>query len=183
MSAAAAALRRDLHDALGIYAPLVRVLDELASMLMQVTPSAYTARPLLGVSGSIGEHVRHALDHVTAFAAARQPQVLTYDRRERGTAVEGDSGAALGAVLRIKAALTATTTAAARLDEPIAVSAILSRGSEPVSMRSTLGRELAFVVSHTVHHQALIAMLLAVNGSGVPDSYGLAPSTPRLAGS
>ena len=48
-------------------------------------------------------------------------------------------------------------------------------------MRSTLRRELAFVISHTVHHQALIAMLLAVAGLQVPESFGLAPSTPRLA--
>lgn len=179
MSAVATAVARELDAAIGACAPLVRLLDELASMLMQVSPSVYTARPLLGVSGSIGEHVRHALDHVAAFAAAGQDEVLTYDGRERGTPVESDSGAALRAILRLKTALT--TGASEGLDRPVAVTAVLSRGREPVSMRSTLRRELAFVVSHTVHHQALIAMLLAVAGTDVPHSFGLAPSTPRLA--
>lgn len=179
MSAAAVALGRELDDALGIYSPLVRLLDELASVLMQVRPAVYTARPLLGVSGSIGEHVRHVLDHIAALATGGQHDILTYDRRVRGTSIEADSAAALDAILRMKAILT--TADNLRLDQPIMMTAILSRGREPVSMRSTLRRELAFVLSHTVHHQALIAMLLAVAADGVPDSFGLAPSTPHLA--
>jgi uncharacterized damage-inducible protein DinB len=178
---AAVAIRRELDGALGVYAPLIRLLDEVASMLVRVTPPAYTARPLLSVSGSIGEHVRHVLDHVAAFAAARHSQVLSYDRRERGTALETDSGAALRAIVHLKAVLT--NADGMGVDEPILVSAILSRGGEPMPMRSTLRRELAFVVSHTIHHQALIAVLLAITGSQVPDAFGLSPSTPRLAGS
>jgi uncharacterized damage-inducible protein DinB len=170
---------RALDDALGVYAPLVRLLDELASVLMQVQPAVYTARPLLGVSGSIGEHVRHVLDHIAALATGGRHDVLSYDRRVRGTSIETDSAAALDAILQMKSILTAVDEV--RLDEPITVTAVLSRGREPVWMRSTLGRELAFVLSHTVHHQALIAMLLAVGGTAVPESFGLAPSTPRLA--
>ena len=40
---------------------------------------------------------------------------------------------------------------------------------------STLGRELAYVNSHTIHHQALIAVLLELAGVPVPDHLGLAP--------
>jgi len=52
---------------------------------------------------------------------------------------------------------------------------------EVVTGWSTLGRELAFVNSHTIHHQALIAVLLELSGVQVPDHLGLAPSTPRRA--
>jgi uncharacterized damage-inducible protein DinB len=44
---------------------------------------------------------------------------------------------------------------------------------------STLARELAFVVHHTIHHQAMIAVLFACQGHTVADSFGLAPATPR----
>jgi len=155
---------------------LGRLLDALGSVLLQVSQAAYTAKPLPEVSGSVGEHVRHVLDHVAALAAARPHGVLTYDRRERGTAIETDSGAALRGIFRLKAALGDLDDATLR--SSILVITILERGQPPVATWSTLNRELAFVISHTIHHQALIATLLAIGGGDVPEAFGVAPSTP-----
>jgi uncharacterized damage-inducible protein DinB len=44
---------------------------------------------------------------------------------------------------------------------------------------STLARELAFVLNHTIHHQAMIGLLASLHGCDVPDGFGYAPSTPR----
>jgi hypothetical protein len=139
---------------------------------------AYTAKPLPGVSGSIGEHVRHVLDHVAAFTKARPQGVLTYDSRERGTPVETDPGAALRAILRLKAVLSDLD--GATLHSPVAVMSIVERGRPPMVVWSTINRELAFVISHTIHHQALIATLLAIGDGDVPEAFGVAPSTPPL---
>ncbi len=155
---------------------LIRRLDDLGAVLLRVTPEAYTARPLPGVSGSIGEHVRHILDHVAAVMGARPNIVLTYDRRDRGTAVETDTGAALRVILRLSSALI---DAAASLEAPVAVDSILESGAGPSTSWSTLGRELAFVINHTVHHQALIAVLLSLQGAPVSETLGYAPTTPR----
>jgi hypothetical protein len=155
---------------------LARLLDDLASLLLRVPVHTYVARPLPGVSGSIGEHVRHILDHVRAMAMARPYGTLTYDRRERGTAVETDRGAALRALLRLRSLLTDLCDEA--LDSPLVVTSLLARGQEADAAWSTLRRECAFVVSHTVHHQALIATLLAISGVDAPEAFGLAPSTP-----
>jgi uncharacterized damage-inducible protein DinB len=159
-------------------AVLSRQLDDLATVLLRVPPAVYSARPL-PVSGSVGEHVRHILDHVSALVVARTHAVLTYDSRERGTAVEIDSGVALRTILRLKAALADADDA--QLDQPLAVASLLTRGGAPVSAWSTLRRELTFVCNHTVHHQALIAVLLSMMGVAVPEAFGLAPSTPRQA--
>jgi hypothetical protein len=155
---------------------LVRLLDDLATLVLRLSANTYTARPLPGVSGSVGEHVRHVLDHVSAFAAARPYGTMTYDRRERGTLVEIDRGAALQAILRLKVVVGAITDEV--LDSPVIVASLVERGTEADSARSTLRRELASVVSHTVHHQALMATLLAIAGVSVPDAFGLSPSTP-----
>ena len=152
---------------------LARLLDALGSVLLQVSQAAYTAKPLAEVSGSVGEHVRHVLDHVAALAAARPHGVLTYDRRERGTAIETDS---LRGIFRLKAALGDLDDATLR--SSILVITILERGQPAVATWSTLNRELAFVISHTIHHQALIATLLAIGGGDVPEAFGVAPSTP-----
>jgi len=156
---------------------LARLLDDLGSVLLTLSPAAYMAKPLPGVSGSIGEHVRHILDHAAAFASARPYGVLTYDRRERGTPIETDPGAALRAIFRLKAAIAHVDEAT--LESPVAVMTMLEHGEPSIAAWSTLQRELAFVASHTVHHQALIATLLAIGGDEVPDAFGLAPSTPR----
>ena len=42
---------------------------------------------------------------------------------------------------------------------------------------STLGRELLFLLSHTIHHYALIDLLLREEGFEVPPDFGMAPST------
>jgi uncharacterized damage-inducible protein DinB len=156
---------------------LTRLLDDLATVLLALRDDLYRAKPLPGVSGSIGEHVRHVLDHVSAFAGARPYGTLTYDTRERGTPIETDRGAALRAMLRLKPFLEGLSDQT--LDSPVLVMSVIERGSAPEASRSTLRRELAFVLNHTVHHQALIATLLAITGASVPEAFGLAPSTPN----
>ncbi len=160
-------------------AVLRRQLDEIADVVMATDAASYVARPLPHVSGSIGEHVRHCLDHIAALIGTAPAHVLTYDRRQRGTAVESDPAEALRQILRLKAALDRWT--ARTIDDPVAVTSLVAAG-QAVTGWSSLGRELAFVASHTVHHQAVIALLLAVQDLPVPDRLGFAPSTPRRAG-
>jgi uncharacterized damage-inducible protein DinB len=156
---------------------LERMLDDLAALLLDTPAEAYVAAPLPSVSGSIGGHVRHTLDHIAAFVGASPSAGLCYDRRERGTSIETDPSAALRAILRLKAALAGRPQET--LEQPVQVASLIAASGESITGWSTLARELAFVVSHTVHHQAIIALLLAAQGLGAPDWFGYAPSTPR----
>ena len=156
---------------------LKRLLDELELLLGGVAPDVYGVRVVAPVSGSIGEHVRHCLDHVSALLAADPCSTLSYDRRHRGTAVETDPAEALRRILQLKSALDAWSTRS--LDEPIRVTSLISPSGDAVTGWSTLARELAFVVSHTMHHQAIIGVLLAMDGHAVPERFGHSPSTPR----
>ena len=153
-----------------------RQLDALAAIAMSIDAVTYAARPIGHVSGSIGEHIRHCLDHIGALVAATPSQPLSYDRRERGTAIERDAGEALRAIMRLKSAVD--RWAERDVDEPICVVSMLTAAGELVTGWSTLGRELAFVNSHTIHHEAMIAVLLSLAGHDVPDRLGLAPATP-----
>src|SRR5262249_28215348 len=117
------------------------------------------------------------LDHIGALVAAGASQPLSYDRRERGTAVERDPAAALRVIMRLTSAVD--RWGERRIDEPICVVSMLNTAGESVAGWSTLGRELAFVSSHTIHHEAMIAVLLSLAGLDVPDRLGLAPATPK----
>ena len=153
------------------------LLAELEGLLIEAPLELYCARFATGVSGSIGEHVRHCLDHVSALLTADPSTPLSYDRRNRGTAVETDPAEALRQIQHLKGALNMWSTRS--LDEPIRVTSMLSSSGDAVTGWSTLARELAFVVSHTIHHHAIIGVLLAVHGHPVPERFGHSPSTPR----
>ena len=155
---------------------LGELLDDLVDSLVAIGPSHYVARPVPGASGSIGEHVRHTLDHIAALLKADGFEPLSYDHRQRGTAVETDLHAADEQIFHLMA--LAERHSKRSLDEQLQVTARLSAEGDEVTSWSTLGRELAFVASHTVHHQAQIALLMAVQGIHVPRRFGYAPSTP-----
>lgn len=165
-----------MHAAASAVLALRERLDELMRLVSALPAEAYRARPSR-VSGSVGEHVRHVLDHVSSLVTGDRSAVLTYDHRMRGTAVETEPHAAVREMARLDAALD--RWAERSLDEAVAVAAMLSANGRAITGRSTLARELAFVMSHTVHHQAIVALLLEQQGAAVPDRrFGYAASTP-----
>ena len=66
-----------------------------------------------------------------------------------------------------------------REDQLIEVRADVGTGEDPEKAwcGSTVARELRFLVSHTVHHYALIAMVLRGHGLDPGEEFGVAPST------
>jgi uncharacterized damage-inducible protein DinB len=150
-------------------------LRTLGSIVEGLPDHLFTAKPGLA-SGSIGEHVRHSLDHARALLSLRDGEDLTYDARLRGTPVETSTSAAAHAIRRTCSELDALDDVP--LDRPIRLFFIEEAGRSPSEVMSTLGREVAFVVQHTIHHCALIGLLLERGGVPAPARFGYAPSTP-----
>ena len=154
---------------------LAGTLDELAQVIRRLTADQFTRRDWRS-SGSVGGHVRHCLDHVDALLQATVSGVCCYDTRVRGTAVEDDPALAA-------ARLAACRSRLERLDpgllpRPLALSARLCRDGFELRTATTIAREVAFVLSHTVHHAALIAVLMEAQGEAMPAHFGLAPTSP-----
>jgi uncharacterized damage-inducible protein DinB len=155
--------------------PLVRLLDELAAVISGLTDAQYVQKPVGVMPSSVGGHVRHWLDHVAALAASVEAGTLNYDHRQRGTPVETERSAALAAITRLAAQLRHIT--AAHLDRPVEVEILLTADGSAQTFRSTVERELAYVVSHSVHHNAIIGAMVQTLGGPVPPRFGYAPST------
>ena len=127
-------------------------------------------------SGSIGGHVRHCLDHVRALLAADARMEMTYDSRLRGTRVESDPATAIDELERLSLALE--DISGTSLHDPIQLAALVDHDGPVVRISTSVGREIAFVLQHTIHHCAIVAVLLERNGIAVGSRFGYAPSTP-----
>ena len=158
---------------------LADCLGELASLLERVSDLDYVAKAPGGVSGAIGAHVRHCLDHVNAVLDPASDGVVRYDGRRRQPTLETDRQVAAATLRRSAARLEALTPEIA--DAPLLLESQVDRQGACVQVISSLARELVFVLQHTIHHQALVALLLAGRGVAVPHTFGYAPSTPRTA--
>jgi uncharacterized damage-inducible protein DinB len=155
---------------------LTRSLDDLADLLSRMSDETYAWKPSGGASGSIGAHVRHVLDHVTVLVDRSRQRTVTYDRRERDTLVEQSRHAGLEAVRRASDRLAAFMDTP--LDEMLTLEALVAHGQPPIAVSTSLARELVFALQHTIHHQAIIAVLLQQIGIATPSRFGYAPATP-----
>lgn len=156
---------------------LAAALDDLARAVRPLTASQFSRRER-ATSGSIGSHVRHCLDHVDALERAIARGVCCYDDRVRGTAVEDDPMVACARLAASRMRLRALDPALLR--QPLALSARISADGLAVQAPTSVAREVAFVLSHTVHHAAVIAVLLEDMGQARPERFGLAATSPAL---
>ncbi len=157
---------------------LLAVLDQGRSLIDSLDAETYARIPAPIASSPIGAHMRHVLDAVQCFARGAGAEI-DYDHRERNEAIESEPGAALARLGELMGAITSLELDLART--------VRVRSDVPVHedlpgdgwVDSTVEREILYVLSHTIHHYALIAMILRHLGQEPVDGFGVAPSTLR----
>lgn len=154
---------------------LVQLLHQLAALIAALSDAQYIRCPVGPMESSIGGHLRHNLDHIRALLEGIDRGVIDYDDRERGTDVETDRSAAAREIARLEAKLRGIS--AVMLAQPITLRYLPAVDARPVTVTSTIARELAFVQSHTIHHNAMIAAMAALLEAAVPPRFGYAPAT------
>ncbi|WP_221029434.1 DinB family protein [Actomonas aquatica] len=131
-------------------------------------------RPYAGCfNSSAGGHFRHAIEHYQAFLQAVKTGELDYENRARDLQIESLADYAAAAWEQIAAGLQALVGGAhdgQRLT-------MASESVEGGTMQTSVERELEFLINHTVHHFALIAVIAQAHGASVPQDFGMAPST------
>jgi len=155
------------------------VLADLAGLVDQLSKPAYTAAsdPLYG--SSIGQQVRHVIEHGEAAIAAAAGEV-DYHSRTRDPDTERDPATAshrLTRLMRDLRELGKDGVADGAVQVRHAVDT--EKGTEETAFPSSIGRELMFLQSHTIHHMAVIGIMAHLHGVEVPHGFGVAPSTRR----
>jgi hypothetical protein len=155
---------------------LLQLLDDMRSMIERLDDESYAAPARGRSSGGVGGHVRHCLDHIGALVSATKTGMCAYDRRIRGTMVETCRVMALQRIAQLEEEVGRLDRNI--LDVAVAVESQIDSDGTVVVTTSTIGRELVFVMSHTIHHNALVAHLLGSRGMRLGPRFGYAPATP-----
>lgn len=156
--------------------PLATIIRELGAVVSATSSEQFVQR--CGeqfFNANIGGHVRHCLDHVRALTDGLETGDVDYDHRERGTHIETNVDSARLEIARLARCIEQLSGIESA--QAITVTVKPTRDGEPVTVQSTLGRELSFVLSHTIHHNAIVRSMAFAIGVGVPQTFGYAPST------
>ncbi len=138
---------------------LLEVLKELEKLLTSLSKKDYI---LENSSSSIGAHVRHCIEHVEEFLKGCQTGRINYDKRKRDKALETSSSLALEKVQTLKKKLKNLQKSNSFKKKDLVLDFILHEKEQfrYLSCPSNLSRELLFLFQHTLHHLALLDLML-----------------------
>ena len=156
----------------------LHLLSQAAALLARLPAETYVKTSPIFLNAAIGGHMRHCLEHYHSLLRDLSEGQVDYDRRARDLAIETDVESARACLQTVAERLSALHTTPASTALRVRMD---HGGAETESgwQASTLGRELQFLISHTVHHFALIAGLCHCQGLAVEKDFGFAPSTLR----
>ena len=126
-------------------------------------------------SSSIGAHFRHNLDFVNALLNGLAIRRIDYNDRTRDVRIETEREYAIDQLMFACRRLNSLTP-----DIIGSHVVVRSEVDEELWHSSTVSREIEFLHSHTVHHYALIKMLISVENDAVSSAFGVSPSTLRF---
>jgi uncharacterized damage-inducible protein DinB len=149
----------------------VALLRQGSRVIQDIPDDVFAATPPVSPRGSIGAHFRHILNFYDQFLFGLEEFRIDYKQRTRDPLVEQKRSCALERLEQIINRLQHL-----RLTEPNHHLLVSMENSSSWS-RSSVLRELDFLLSHTVHHYSLIAMLLRIYEINPGEEFGVAPST------
>lgn len=154
------------------------VLHQGADLLEALGCERYGSPQPAVFNSSAGGHIRHVIEHYQSFLEGLGSGEIDYEKRARDTRLETDAGLAARTLRKLAAHLE---TLVLFSDEGLLRVQAEQARAEGVrgSAGSSVVRELEFLLSHTVHHYALVAVICRLAGHEPPRDFGVAPSTAR----
>jgi hypothetical protein len=154
-------------------------LRQGVTLLQSLDDRTYAERLEPSGRNGVGCQVRHCIDFYTCFLGGLRTGRIDYNRRERDPRVEEDRAHAAERLENLIAELSRLQPATEHAQLNIRLDPSAKDG-DAGWCRSSVLRERQFLLSHTIHHYALIASLLEGRGVQVRDELsdlGVAAST------
>lgn len=154
------------------------VLSELSNLLSSLPDSIYQRQSLVHnrkTVSSIGAHCRHIIEFYQGFLKGTPTGNIDYDSRARKAELEVNRQLAIQEIREIQQQL-ADLVKHRSPQEQLCLKVQVDFET-PVMAETNLVRELVFLQAHSVHHQAMIALLMHCFEQPVPRDFGYATST------
>lgn len=142
----------------------------LKEVIERCDDQAYLKVSKPAFQSSLGQHARHIIEHYQCFFKQMlQGKALNYDLRCRDPRLDTER----------ETSLTEIDHLISEFKNFQAVDFDLQTSDDysQYEARSSLCRELMFLVSHTEHHNAMIAAMKRLAGDVVDESFGVANAT------
>ncbi len=152
-------------------------LEQGISLLSSITDNEYSYNNGKYFKSGIGRHFRHIVEHYISLIDG-YTEKINYDLRERDLKLETNRKAVINVLRNIIDSIQTFELNPELINKKIEVKSNegIGDGVSPWSV-SSIRRELQFLISHTVHHYALIGLILRTMDVTVPEDFGVAPST------
>ena len=153
-------------------------LYALRNLVSNLTQEQYVYVSNCLEGGSLGQHLRHVLEFYTCLLKGREQGKINYDTRQRDLRISNDHSFALQ---RMDEIIDLLGEGAA--DCPLLLEGQF--GLEETSQMATptsFQRELIYCLEHSIHHQALMRVVLKEMGLVhlADKHFGVASSTVRF---
>lgn len=154
-------------------------LQQLEHVMLQISDVQFTRKlPVLNHS-TIGMHIRHIIEFYQCLMEANDSKIVDYDSRKRNIVLETQTQKSIAAIHEILDFVQRSTQ-----DFPIVLKAnyALNKEESPITIETTLYRELLYNIEHTVHHMAIIKIgikELEDSMLSIDENFGVAVSTIR----
>ena len=152
----------------------IEKLEEINELTSALSSELYKKKFKYLSEATIGQHVRHILEFYIEFENGLTSKFINYDKRKRNLNLETNLSYCAKEIARIIEFINTINK-----DEACAVAVNYSDASEDILLKSSIYRELAFLVEHTVHHMAIFKPALIIENLSISDTFGLAASTKK----
>lgn len=151
----------------------LEVLQQVKKLIDSCETEAY-ARPCEYSMSSVGQHIRHILDHFLVFQQGLDDGCINYNLRSRGNIVESNPQAALQKIAALREWFKDVDlqNRSIQVISEISVSQI-----NDMNLHSNIQRELIYIINHTIHHIAYASLVANHLCQKVDVNLGIAPAT------
>lgn len=152
-------------------------LSQLRALISELQPEQYAKELEVFNGNTVGKHVRHVIEFYQCLYKNVDSGNINYDKRERNIFLENDPALAVSEINSIINLLD-------QKSEDISLNLQVTYdwdASEVHSIPSSLYREIAYNLEHTVHHMAIIRIGIEsfIPEFYFPEDFGVARSTIR----
>ena len=153
----------------------IDLLNSIEKTITNLSDRQYTESMEILSNATIGQHIRHMLEFYEAIEIATKNGVVNYDARKRSLDLETS-------VIKARELIKTSVKNVENYnkDQPIKMKGNYSINDvEASTIVTSLSRELAYTMDHTIHHLAIIKNALILQGVKIDENFGVAPSTIR----